>query len=424
MNLMQFFTRRKLVFYLAIFVIGILLVPFAKGRVKPYYSGETVNYNNHLYIGTTNTGKFELFSLEKNKLYRKSTIISQDNKDFSDLFFRIESGKLFVYLVNGELFKYDISDPYFPKEIARVKDNSSDWFFGVVKAGDKLATAGTRGIKIWNDNLQIINSYNIKVDNPDNLVFSEGANYIYNYKGDNLDIFDTKTRKMIVETSLDIADKTHNQKPYSDNKEAAVYVVDDNSLEKIYFDGRKESFSHISHVAYDVASLPGRDYVYFSDGYGIVKLKKENLQAQSWTYTTDKGARGGWAMGLDVQPSVNGDIIIVFNGSSILALDKNLNILDYYAARDQDISPRESLSLSADKYRAAPNSYISLRGAGFGPYEKIKINFSGDQTEVKADELGRFVQIIKVPSVLPGKRDIKVDGVRTGLTYSVSFEIE
>jgi len=424
MNLIKFFTRRKLVLYVTIFAIVILFIPMAKGRVKPYYSGEAVNYNGHLYIGTTNTGKFELFGLDQKKLYRKSSIMAQDNSNFSDLFFRKESGRLYVYLVNGELFKYDISNPYFPVQIAQIKDNSYDWFYGVIKAGDKIATIGTKGVKIWNNNLQVINAYNIKVNNSDNLIFSDDGAYLYNFSGSDLEIINANTRDIIVNTQLDISDNNHNQKPYSDAKDGSVFVVDDDSLRKIYLNGNKKSFAHISNVAYDVASLPGEDYVYFSDGQGIVKVDKENLKALSWVYTTDKGARGGWAMGLDVIPSDDGDVIIVFNGSSILALDKNLDLIDYYAGREQDLSPTEPLNLSVDKYRAAPNSFISLRGGGFGAYEDLEINLSGSRFYAKTDEFGKFVKIIKVPSVFPMKTDLKVDGERTGLTYSIGFEIE
>ena len=268
MNLIQFFTRRKLVSYIAIFSIAILFIPMAKSRVKPYYSGEAINYNSHLYIGTANTGKFELFGLDQDKLYRKTTIMAQDGSDYSDLFFREESGRLYLYLVNGGLSKFDITDPYFPVQVAQVKDNSLDHFFGVIKAGDKIATIGTKGVKIWNDNLQVINSYNIKVGNAENLVFSENGGYIYNFQGSDLVIIDANTRDIVVDTQLNIANENHNQKPFSDGVDGSVYVADDNSLRKIYFNGHEESFAHISHVAYDVATLSGRDYVYFSDGHG------------------------------------------------------------------------------------------------------------------------------------------------------------
>ena len=67
---------------------------------------------------------------------------------------------------------------------------------------------------------------------------------------------------------------------------------------------------------------------------------------------------------------------------------------------------------------------MSLRGAGFGPYEDLEISFSGDRFYTKADEFGKFIKMVQVPSVFPRNTDIKVDGERTGLTYSVSFEIE
>ncbi len=424
MSLIQLFTRRKLVTFFTIFAIVMLFIPMAKSRVKPYFSGEVVSYNEHIYIGTTNTGKFEIFGLDEGKLYRKSSIMAQDNTDFTDSFFRVENSRLFVYLVNGELYKYDISDPYFPVLVARIRDNSRDHFFGVIKAGERIATVGSKGVKIWNNNLQVINAYDIDVANSENLIFSDDGAYIYNISGSELEIINSNTREVLLNSQLYIEDENHGQKPYSDSLDAAVYVVDDSSLRKIDINGLRDDFKHISHVGYDVATLPGKDYIYFSDGYGLVKMGKENLKPISWAFTTDLGPRGAWAMGLDVVDTSNGDVLIVFNGSSILALDKNLDLIDYYAARDQDYSPTEPLSLSVDKYRAAPNSYVSLRGAGFGPYEDIEISFSGDVFSAEADEFGKFIKVITVPPVFPKRTDIKVDGIRTGLSYSVSFEIE
>ncbi|MDA3839536.1 MAG: hypothetical protein PF572_00455 [Patescibacteria group bacterium] len=424
MNVIQLFTRRKLVMFFAIFAVAMLFIPMAKSRVKPYYKGGAVNYNNHIYIGTTNTGKFEIFGLDDGKLYRKSSIMAQDDTNFTDSFFREEGSRLYVYLVNGELSKYDITDPYFPIQVARIRDNSRDKFFGVVKAGDNIATMGTKGLKIWNDNLQVINAYDIKVNNSENLIFSNNGGFIYNFSGSDLEIINANTREVLLNSQMNIADENHNQKPYNDNIDGSVYVVDDSSLRKVGFNGFQDDFKHISHVGYDVATLSNKDYVYFSDGHGVVKMNKSDLEPISWTYTTDMGPRGAWAMGLDIVDSSNGDIVIVFNGSSIVALDKNLDLIDYYASRDQDLSPTEPLSLSADKYRAAPNSYVSLRGVGFGPYEDIEISFSGDIFYSKADEFGKFTKLITVPPVFPRRADIKVDGLRTGLTYSVGFEIE
>lgn len=410
--------------FITIFAIVMLSIPMAKSRVKPYYSGEAVNYNNHIYIGTTNTGKFELFGLDNGKLFRKASIMTQNNTSFSDLLFRQEGTRLYVYLVNGELSKYDLTDPYFPVQVARIRDNSDSKIFGVVKAGDKIATIGSKEVKVWNDDLQIITAYNIKVNGADNLVFSDNGNYIYNYSGNDLEIIDANSREILLNTHMNIAMENHNQKPYNDNIDGSVYVVDDNSLKKIYYNGYQDKFNHISNVGYDVAAPKGADYIYFSDGEGVVKISKDNLDPISWAYTTDRGPVGGWAMGIDVVDSSLGEVLVVFNGSSILALNSSLETIDYYAARDQDLGPTEPLYLSTDRYRAAPNSLVSLRGGGFGSFEDLEISLSGDVFYAKTDEFGRFVKLIKVPPVFPRKADIKVDGLRTGLTYSVSFQIE
>ncbi|PLX21374.1 hypothetical protein C0584_02740 [Candidatus Parcubacteria bacterium] len=409
---------------LAVSAIIVLFVPMARSRVKPYYSGEAVNFNNQIYIGTTNTGILEIFGLNQDKLYRKSTIMAQDGSDFYDLFFRIEDYRLYVYLVNGDLFKYDITDPYFPVEVARISDNSQDSFTSVLKAGNYLATVGTKGVKIWNDDLQVINAYDIKAKSVNNISFSDNGDFIYNYSGKNIEIIDTRTRERVVSAWVDVIDTNHNQKPLGDDIDGSVYFVDDSNLRKISLSGQQNNFEHISHVGYDVASIPGRNYVYFSDGYGVVRSDKLSLDPLAWAYTTDMGPVDAWAMGIDAVSSANGDVVVVFNGSSILVLDDNLELIDYYAGVDQDLRPTEPLRLSADKYRAAPNSRVSLLGGGFGAYEDIEISFSGNIYSVEADEFGKFERIIRVPSVFPGMTDIKVDGQRTGLTYSVAFEIE
>jgi len=156
---LRLFTKRKMIITFSFVFLTLFFVPFGISRVKPYYSGEIVSYNDNIFIGTTNTGSFELFSLENGKIYKKTSIMSQETfrTDFSDMLFRQEGSRLFVYLVNGDLYKYDISDPYYPILVAKIRDNSRDFFDGVILAGDKIATMGTKGVKVWNNNLQVIN---------------------------------------------------------------------------------------------------------------------------------------------------------------------------------------------------------------------------------------------------------------------------
>ena len=62
LQVLRLFTRKKLVITFSFIFLTLFLVPLGISRVKPYYSGEVVSYNDKIFIGTTNTGSFELFS--------------------------------------------------------------------------------------------------------------------------------------------------------------------------------------------------------------------------------------------------------------------------------------------------------------------------------------------------------------------------
>jgi len=59
-----FMTKKRIVkiLFIGLFIgLIFLFIPGVKSTVKPYYSGDVIFYNNDLFIGTTNTGIFELF---------------------------------------------------------------------------------------------------------------------------------------------------------------------------------------------------------------------------------------------------------------------------------------------------------------------------------------------------------------------------
>ena len=144
-----------------------------------------------------------------------------------------------------------------------------------------------------------------------------------------------------------------------------------------------------------------------------------------WAYTTELAAGNGWAMGLRVVENTHGrETVIVFNGSSLLVFDSDLNLIDSYNASEAIMPLPEPLFLSVDKNWAAPNSLLSLRGSGFGANEEIRIKFAGDNYIARTDQAGFFKTIITVPEVKAQNTDIKAIGMISGLTYSVSFTIE
>ena len=219
----------------------------------------------------------------------------------------------------------------------------------------------------------------------------------------------------------------HNRIIYNDEKTGMIYLVDDEALKKIDFAGNVQNiFYHISDVGYDVAGLDNRSYIYFSDGIGIVKSSKADLEPISWSFTPSLAAPDGWAIGLVAVAQGSSDKVIVFNNSSIIVFDENLEMIDYYESIEEELGPREMLFLAVDKDRAAAGSLISLRGGGYGVSEELDIRFESLKESVQTDKDGRFVKIMTVPEVIkpPIKTDIKVIGKNTSLTYSISFLIE
>lgn len=399
------------------------------GELRSYYLGDAINFNNSVYIGTTNTDKFELFVLENNELLHKSTVVSPDYKydKFYDVKFIKDSNKLYAYLVNGKsMYKYNVTNPMMPKLVEITSDNSWYWFSAIDEFNGQLATIGNKGVKIWNDNMQVINTYNvINEESAENISFSQNGTYIFNIIDGHINVFDTNQRQYILDIELEI-DENHIRKIYNDTKSSTICVVDAKSIKKYDFNGNlKKEFVHTSHIGYDVIEASYGNYVYFSDGKGIVKVDKNELIPNKWKYTTSLASDGSWAMGMNVVPTgYNDENIVIFNGSNILVLDNNLEMIDYIEATEEDNRPKEALFLKLDKNRGVGGSLIALRGGGFIPNDTLTIEFANNTTTLEADENGRFNKIIGVPNVLPTKTDIKVNGELSGTSYSIAFKIE
>ena len=409
---------------------GVIIAPKAKSQITPYYSGEAVNFNNEIYIGSTNTGFFELFKLIDNRIARVGTIFSKDpaNSYFLDTELSKENGRLYVYLVNGTyIYKYRMNYDMSLELIKRAEDNSGEYIFGISKFGDNIITIDKKGIKVWNSDLVITNSFKDEVNFSDNLAFSENGNYFFNIYFEYFAIVESFYRNIINGADLNTND-FHARRPYFDNIEGAVYLVDDSRLQKYYLDsGIAAEFNHISDLGYDVDGLDGRSYIYFSDGIGIVKNRKSDLRPEDWVFTTDIGPGNGWAMGLRAVEYGSGEAVIVFNGSSILAFDDQLSLIDYYGAREigdyEDGFNYEPLYLNINKNWGFPGSYVNLNGGGFNSNEELEILFLDDKYYAKTDENGRFSIDLRVLPVKPGLTDIKVNGLISGLTYSISFYV-
>ncbi|MFA6171743.1 MAG: hypothetical protein WCW77_04960 [Patescibacteria group bacterium] len=412
--------------------LGMFSVPTSQARVSSYYSGDAAVYNGQIIVGSTNMGKFELFRWGNNGLVKTSTLRPEPLEDsqFYDLKFSEENGSLNVYLTSGRyLYKYNIGDVYNPIFIKKVKDNSNDgWISGFEKSSARIVTIGTKETKIWNDNLEIIDSFKItNIDNPYNIRFSADGRFIINVKEDKAEIFDTAVRRITGEVPIK-TNSALNRKVYAGDY---IYAVDDQRV--IVFDYDAEivgSFKHTSNMGYDADAIPGGKYVYFSDGKGIVKLDRSGLTAADWVNIDKLPVQYGWAMGMKVLEVSGKSYIVAFCNSYIGIFDEKLDLASFYRSREETFSPVEKVYLGIDKDRAPSGSLIAIHGGGYGQFEKIYIDLVYKRVETVAGEKGRFSIVTEVPCVnlrpeeRPLKTDIRVTGAYTGISYNLGFTLE
>jgi len=421
---------------LIIFTAAVLFPPLFSSvsaaeekRLKPYYSGDATAYQGKVFACSANMGLVEIFSLEKDGLKKRSSIASPDyeaNK-FQDCYFETAEDALYLYGTNGNyLYKYNLSNPAKPVKEKRFKDNSWDFFLAFAKAGERMATAGTKGVKIWSgdeviDRIDVANN-----QNPYSISISENGSFVFNLEAGALKIYSVEKRREVGEIPLIFEEASHNGRVYNDAAAGLIYAVDETALKVFDFSGKlKKEFKHTSSRGYDViSSATDNNYLYFSDGIGVVKMDKRTFKPVKWAYTTAAGGAGGWAMSVKSVDLNGADNIVVFNNYSIAVLDENLKVKGTYRSARESFAPIESLYLKADKTRAPVGSIISLRGGGFGISEKLEITFAGQKFTANSDGNGRFGIFFKVPAVKAGGNDIKVIGTVSGKSYSLGFQIE
>jgi len=422
--------------YFLLFIIPLLIVLFfahnGQSKIKSYYSGDAINFNDILYISSTDSGNLEVLKLENNKLklINKSKIYNQTYNRYDDFFsskLSIENNHLYVYATIGfSLYKYEINNDNKLVLITNQQNTYWEWYNRIDKFGDKIVTLSDRGVKIWNTDLQVIDSYNITNSKTPYNIRAYDNNLIINIKDNYLNVFDKSTRTILKSIALNYKDSVGNRQAYQDiNKN--LYVVDDYYAKKFNLDGKLlASFKHLDQPGYDISGSDFTDYVYFSNGMGVVKLNKNDMSLADYAFTGGIAGPRGWAMGLKAVYA-NGDKIVIFNSSTILVLNDKLNKIDSYVATEEDLeSSTENLFLNLENNSGTSGASIKLSGGGYFPNEKLIIDFDNTITYIQATNRGRFETDLVVPTNNLNARqvvDIKVDGEGSKLSYSISFNI-
>ncbi len=434
MNKKTLFKRIALASLLAIIVTSVIFVRSGETKAQPYYSGDAINYRGQLVFATANSGYLEIFKLNgttvetlvKQKVYN-DRFNSYD--DYSDVRLLVENGNLYVYATSEyTVFKYNFSELNSLELIKKAKNSYWEWYNQIDKLGNSLVTVSNKGIKVLDANLEVIDAYNFTGVDSYSVTSNGDNNHVLGISDSGLKVYERANRLITKEIPLNFTSKENNHKAYLDVTGNSIYAVDDYYAKK--FDATTgqllASFRHLDAAGYDMESSSGNDYVYFSNGLGVVKLNKDTFKVADFAYTSMIAGPQGWAMGLKLVSTDNGDVLVVFNGSNIVLLDKKLDkIVSVKAIEVPDQKPQENLYLNVSSNSAIIGSQLSLSGGGFLSSENLQILLGNTEiVSLPSDKNGRFDTMITIPETLKGKKDIKVTGLGSKRTYSVSFEVK
>jgi hypothetical protein len=427
--------NKKIIWLFAVVIIAVLssFIATSRSNYKAYYSGDAVNYRGDLVIASTDSGSLEIFKLSNGSLFRTVKLKSPNSPidktdDFSSVKFNIENGALFAYATSGyTLYKYDLSNLSDPVVYAKQKNTSYEWYNRVDKFGSAIVTVSDKKVNVWRtDILDVVDSYKVESDNSSSVRFDATGRYITTINKDNMvRVYDTKTRNISVSFPVNYRGEKSQRKNYFDPISKEIYVFDDYYLKRFDLNGNLiVSYPNSSNNGYAVEPAGDYNYVYVVNGDSIMKLSKENLKS-GLKVSASRMSSNGFAMGLKYVDMSGNDNLVVFNGGGIAVLDSALNKLASISATETEYEPetKESLVLAFNHYKATEGASVSLSGAGYLPGEELNINFGGKLTKTKTDRNGRFIQSLTVPNVGVKTIDAKVDGVSSGLTYSISFNV-
>ena len=452
--------KKALIGFLVLAVVVVTMTLPARSKVKSDYSGDAITYEDMVVTGSTNSDHLQVFKLVNNQLVKFVDLAAPNNRfgqpePFFDLKFNIEGGNLYVYTISGySLYKYDISN-LSDATLVKVDTNTYwEWYNRVDKFGENIVTISARGVKVWDKNLNVVDSYDITNDIPYNIRSNGTDKYIFNIVGDKIQIFDRSARQVTKTINVDYRSASGNRSLYFDSYDNLIYVVDDVSAKVFDMNGAlKGSFEHSGNPGYDVASSDN-EYVYFTNGIGVVKLNKDTMTPVSWEYTGGINGDQGWAMGLKVVTNSSGDKVVVFNNSGIVVLNDNMKMAAGVRAGDvSDVAVaavKENLFLKLSTLISSTGNSVELKGGGFYPNEPLNIEFGSSKVSGQADSSGRVDQFLIVPAVSAAAHndavtaqnlaiyhgatttplietdrvDLKVTGAQSALHYSIAFDIK
>lgn len=421
---------------LIIFAAGGLFIPKSLAQTeKEYRQGEMFSIGDKNYLAASNGAFVEILEITSaNKLIKISEIYGLES--VNDLFAWQENAKTFLAVLTGQyLVKYNISDPLFPR--LEVKRDLYQWRgkgkykIGYMKSlagsGSYLFTGGNGGVRTFSkDTLTVL----------DNKIYTLEPSYGLVAKGNILAIiikdkgfyekgliFNIASGSLSGEYSL--SNKENVQRQPDIDSAGNVYFPSDNSLMKIGINYKiaSEYYNPVKPgLNYSYSARVLGDKVLYANGFGLTKLG-ENLIKDKFFFSAPTNLYGpnSWAAGIAIGQDGRAAVL---NKSSILLLNKELNLLDQYIYEPLADEPEETdLRIVLGKYWAAAGESLNIKIFGFWPNETVTVSLGSSEQAVKVNNYGAASITIAAPAE-KGVALISANGQDSKLNYQTSFIIK
>ncbi len=428
-----------IVFLVAILALSVIFFTGHAGEAtveKQYRQGEITKIGLRDYAVVSNKQFIEILEITPDdKLEQVAEVHGMEA--VNDLCTDREGDKTYLYVVTGRyLQKYDISDPKNPKVIDQ--RDFYDWRHGLYKIGYMKSIAcddqfiyvtGSRGMRsFFKDGLVPNDKFMIRTEAFEMATASGKLVIITNRGGE---IYDVNSRKQEAVYELKNINNTKRQPAIDAN--GNIFFPADNSLVRI------DAVSGIQSVYVNpinegatfsyAASVAPSGNIYYVNGYGITKLTND-LKKQGFFNTCSDYEYGpnSWAIHVASAQTNNGERVIIFDKSSLILVDDNLNFLDHYIydpLPEYDQGIQTNLELKLSEYAGVGGSELTVWAYGFWPNEEVVISLENSEVTVTTDNLGFGVVKLIVPkNTKPGVKNVKAIGQDSNLQYQVTYIIK
>ncbi len=423
-----------LVFLIIISALGVYLPNSTSADVnKNYRAGEFFNIQNKEYLAVNNSSFIEILEVTNNKLIKINEIYL-DN--VNDIYLDQANNKIGLLVLTGRyLIRYDVSNPSLPKIEAkrdlyawRGKGKNKIGYMKSLAGNSKyIFTAGLRGVRTFDINFLAVadnktftleQSYGIIAN--DNILVALIKDKGFYDKGL---VFDIETGNLVNEYSLNNIDNTERE-PTIDNLNN-IYFLSDNSLMKFNTAGEVVNNYYnpvASGLVFSYSALALDNEIFYVNGFGLTKLDSD-LRKKEFFFSAPSNIYGpnSWAVGVATN---NSNKVAILNKSSVLLLDKDLNLLDQYKYEPlfSETLVRD-LKIEPSKYFAVSGEALPVRLYGFWPNEDVSITLGSLEEKARVDSFGTGTAFLNVPEDEATRTVISATGEDSGLNYQVSFNI-